>query len=68
MVRRKATGTGRVRKPATAKRMVRGKEPYKPTYEDVSKTAYYLFEKRNCAHGHDVEDWQEAERILSSNN
>jgi hypothetical protein len=35
-----------------------------PTTDDIAACAYGLFEARGCAHGHDVEDWLEAERLL----
>ena len=31
---------------------------------DVAQVAYTLYEQRGCEHGHDVEDWLEAERIV----
>ena len=31
---------------------------------DVARAAYELYEQRGCEHGHDVEDWLEAERIV----
>lgn len=30
----------------------------------VEKKAYELYEKRGCGHGHDQEDWFEAERLV----
>ena len=32
--------------------------------EDVAYLAYLLFEQRGRVHGHDLEDWLEAERRL----
>jgi len=32
--------------------------------EEVARVAYELFERRGCVHGHDLEDWLEAERIV----
>ena len=32
--------------------------------EEISHVAYELFERRGCVHGHDLEDWLEAERIV----
>ena len=32
--------------------------------EAIARVAYELFERRGRAHGHDQEDWFEAERIL----
>jgi hypothetical protein len=36
------------------------------TYEDVARRAYDLFLSRGGQHGHDVDDWLEAERQLTS--
>jgi hypothetical protein len=35
------------------------------TYEDVARRAYDLFLSRGSQHGHDVDDWLEAERELA---
>jgi Protein of unknown function (DUF2934) len=35
------------------------------TYEDVACRAYDLFLSRGSQHGHDVDDWLEAERQLA---
>jgi hypothetical protein len=35
-----------------------------PSREDVAKRAYELFLARGCTHGHDQEDWLQAEREL----
>jgi hypothetical protein len=35
-----------------------------PTEEQIAKRAYELFEARGGEHGHDVEDWLQAEREL----
>lgn len=32
--------------------------------EEIAKLAYLLFTERGCRHGHDLEDWLEAERRL----
>ncbi|MGB3941522.1 MAG: DUF2934 domain-containing protein [Candidatus Manganitrophaceae bacterium] len=36
-------------------------------YEIIAKKAYELYEKRGGQHGHDLEDWVEAERLVLSN-
>jgi hypothetical protein len=36
----------------------------RPTQEDIARRAYELFEQRGREHGHDVEDWLQAEREL----
>ena len=33
-------------------------------HDEITKVAYELYEKRDGAHGHDVEDWLEAEKIV----
>jgi hypothetical protein len=35
-------------------------------HQQISKKAYELFVKRGYQHGHDREDWLEAERIVCS--
>lgn len=35
-------------------------------YEIIAKKAYELYEKRGGQHGHDLEDWLEAERSVLS--
>ena len=35
-----------------------------PTHEDIARRAYQLFEDRGREHGHDLEDWLQAEREL----
>jgi hypothetical protein len=32
--------------------------------EEIARVAYTLWEQRGRVHGHDAEDWQEAERIV----
>jgi hypothetical protein len=34
------------------------------TDSDIARRAYDLYLARGCAHGHDVEDWLQAEREL----
>ncbi len=34
------------------------------SYEEIAKLAYLLFTEGGCRHGHDLEDWLEAERRL----
>ena len=34
--------------------------------EEISRVAYELFARRGFVHGHDLEDWLEAERIVRS--
>jgi len=35
-----------------------------PTQEEIARLAYEVFGRRGSTHGHDVEDWLEAEREL----
>jgi hypothetical protein len=35
-------------------------------HEAISKRAFELYEKRGGRHGHDLEDWLEAERLILS--
>jgi hypothetical protein len=30
----------------------------------IAERAYWLYEQRGCVHGHDAEDWLEAERLV----
>ena len=39
------------------------KKPGQELQEQVAQRAYELFERRGLLHGHDVEDWLEAERL-----
>lgn len=34
-------------------------------HDEMTKVAYELYEKRDGARGHDVEDWLEAEKIVA---
>ena len=33
-------------------------------FKDVARVAYVLFQQRGGTHGHDFEDWLEAERLV----
>ena len=35
-----------------------------PTHEEIARRAYQLFEERGGGHGHDQQDWFQAEREL----
>ena len=35
-------------------------------HQRIAEKAYQLYECRDCCHGHDVEDWLEAERLVST--
>jgi uncharacterized protein involved in type VI secretion and phage assembly len=36
----------------------------KAIHDEIAKVAYELYEKRGRAHGNELEDWLEAERIV----
>ena len=62
-----AAGTakkGRTRKPGSAKRMETSIDT-RFLQDQIEKTAYGLFEQRGRTQGYDVEDWLEAEKIVS---
>ncbi len=46
--------------------MVTGAPSSEPTNDQVSSRAYELFLARGAEHGHDLEDWIQAERELRS--
>lgn len=33
--------------------------------EDIAKTAYGLYENKGMIHGHDLDDWLQAERVVA---
>ncbi len=35
-----------------------------PTYDEIARRAFFMFERRGYAHGYDVQDWLQAEREL----
>ena len=39
-------------------------QPANVTHSDVARRAYDLYLARGCEHGHDVDDWTQAEREL----
>ena len=49
---------------ATRNRTNFGRSEKAPTREEIELRAYQIFEGRGGLHGHDVEDWLEAERQL----
>jgi hypothetical protein len=38
--------------------------PVQVTHRDIALRAYLLYLARGCEHGHDVDDWLQAEREL----
>lgn len=53
---RAATASDRAPKPPA--------QPATVTNSDVTRRAYELYLGRGCEHGHDVEDWLQAQREL----
>jgi Protein of unknown function (DUF2934) len=41
-------------------------QPGTVTNSDIARRAYELYLGRGCEHGHDVDDWTQAERELQS--
>ena len=41
-------------------------QPASVTGSDIARRAYDLYLARGCEHGHDVDDWLQAERELGS--
>ena len=39
----------------------------KGIHDDIARDAYELYEKRGMAHGHDLDDWLDAEKIMMEN-
>lgn len=39
-------------------------QPTNITHRDVARRAYALYLERGCEHGHDVDDWMQAEDEL----
>ena len=53
----------KVKKPKKQKSTIHGANG-KPECEDIAQFAYYLWEQQGRTHGHDVDDWLEAESQL----
>jgi len=55
--------------PATASpsrgTVIASSQPIPQNEQIIREYAYHLYEQRHCAHGHDVEDWIEAEFSLT---
>lgn len=49
-------------KPATAKK--EENEKVEVTQQQIAERAYELWLNRGCEHGHDIEDWKQAEDEL----
>lgn len=39
----------------------------KGIHDDITRGAYELYEKRGMVHGHDLDDWLDAEKIVMEN-
>jgi len=37
----------------------------KGLHDEIARVAYELYKKRGMAHGHDLKDWLEAEKIVT---
>jgi len=55
---------GRTTARASVNQRAGAQEPSSGSYEEVARIAYELFERRGGVHGHDLEDWVEAERLV----
>jgi len=55
---------GRTTARASVNQRSGAQEPSSGSYEEVARIAYELFERRGGVHGHDLEDWIEAERLV----
>lgn len=52
---------------ATARdRAPQAPQPITASDDDIARRAYDLFLARGCEHGHDIEDWLQAERELKN--
>ena len=47
-----------------SKTVTASESPRAVGFEEIAKVAYELFEQRGRMHGHDLEDWLEAERLV----
>ena len=63
-VRRTETKAPKVASAQTATDTTTAKPAWAPSYDDIARRAYELFEARGFSHGNDVEDWLAAERDL----
>lgn len=36
----------------------------RPSQDDIRICAYYIYQKRGSAHGSDIQDWAQAERLI----
>ena len=46
------------------KKRVEPSEPVVSDYDEIARVAYALFETRGRRHGHDKDDWFDAQRLL----
>jgi hypothetical protein len=57
-----ATLIREIRKSAAPSASVTLRDP--DVMKRIAETAYYLWQKRGCPHGDDLQDWCEAEKIV----
>jgi Protein of unknown function (DUF2934) len=41
--------------------------PRKNLHSEIAKVAYEIYIQRGCVHGHDIDQWLEAEKMVLSN-
>ncbi len=58
-----AKAAGR-KKPKTTRKVSQRVSRRQPTEEEIRSRAYEIYLQRGCAHGHDLDDWFNAEREL----
>jgi hypothetical protein len=39
----------------------------KNLHKEIAQAAYKIYTQRGCIHGHDIDQWLEAEKIVNSN-
>src|SRR5688500_7091932 len=59
-----AGGPDTVTAAASGRRNARHGLAFELTHEEIARTAYQLYEDRGGGHGHDLQDWFQAEREL----
>ena len=58
-----AKAAGR-KKPKTTRKVSPRVSRRQPSEEEIRRRAYEIYLQRGCAHGHDLDDWFNAEREL----
>lgn len=62
--RRRAGGAASHPMATTPEVVAHARPPTSGTQDDIARRAYQLYERRGGEHGHDWDDWFEAEREL----